>query len=253
MSLDYTPSEMMVCAAAREIKDGERVFVGMRLPLLAYLVALGSHAPTATGVFENGVIRDTPAEAPFVTMGDPPNVQGAVSCGSMAAVMALLQSGRIDVGLIGGAEVDIYGNLNTTLVESGERTTRLPGSGGGADIACLAGRLLILLPHEKRRFKSKLSYLTSPGFGQGPGWRESRGLVGGGPQAIITNLCIFDFDPATLEARVKSLHPGVKLEQVKENTGFDAISSPGAGTTPPPTPEELALVRRYDPEGFWTR
>ena len=253
MSLDYTPSEIMVCAAAREIKDGERIFVGMRLPLLAFLVALGTHAPKAVGIFENGVIRDTPAEAPFVTMGDPPNVQGAVSCGPMSAVMGLLQSGRVEVGLIGGAEVDIFGNLNTTLVESGEQAIRLPGSGGGADIASLAGRLIILLPHEKRRFKPFINYLTSPGFGQGPGWRESQGLIGGGPKAIITNLCIFDFDPLTSKARVKSLHPGVELDLVRERTGFEINSRPDMGITPLPTDEELALIREYDPEGFWTR
>lgn len=253
MSLDYTSSEMMVCAAAREIDEGERVFVGMRLPLLAFLVALGTHAPKATGIFENGVIRNTPPESPFVTMGDPPNVQGAVSCGSMSEVMGLLQSGRVEVGLIGGAEVDIFGNLNTTLVESGEKAIRLPGSGGGADIACLAGRLIILLPHEKRRFKPTLNYLTSPGFGDGPAWRESKGLIGGGPRAIITNLCIFDFDPDTSKARVKTLHPGVGIDQVRERTGFEVDCRQDMGTTPPPTEEELALIRKYDPEGFWTR
>jgi glutaconate CoA-transferase, subunit B len=253
LSLDYTPSEMMVCAAAREIKDGERIFVGMRLPLLAFLVALGTHAPKATGIFENGVIRNTPAEAPFVTMGDPPNIQGAISCGSMSEVMGLLQSGRIQVGLVGGAEVDIYGNLNTTLVESQGKAIRLPGSGGGADIACLAGRLIILLPHEKRRFKPVINYLTSPGFGQGPGWRKSKGLIGGGPRAIITNLCIFDFDPQTSQARVKTLHPGVEIDQVRERTGFEFRLRSDLATTPPPTDEELGLVRRYDPEGFWTR
>jgi len=250
---DYTPSELMVCAAAREIKNGDRVFVGMRLPLLAFLVALGSHAPKAVGLFENGVIRTTPAEAPFITMGDPPNVQGALSCGSMAAVMDLLQSGRVDLGLIGGAEVDPHGNLNTTKVQAGERTIRLPGSGGGADIASLANRLLILMPHERRRFKSELSYLTSPGFGSGKGWREEQGLRGGGPKAIITNLCIFDFDPLTARARLASLHPGVRLEEVRERTGFEVEVSPDLITTPPPNAKELELIRRYDPEGFWTR
>ena len=253
MAFSYTPSEMMVCAAAREIRDGERIFVGMRLPLLAFLVALGTHAPRATGIFENGVIRNTPAEAPYVTMGDPPNVQGSVSCGSMSEVMGLLQSGRIGVGLVGGAEVDIFGNLNTTLVESGEKTIRLPGSGGGADIACLAGRLIILLPHEKRRFKPRINYLTSPGFGTGPGWRESQGLMGGGPETIITNLCIFDFNPETCRARVKTLHPGVDLDKVRDRTGFEIHTRSDLTTTPPPQEKELELIRKYDPEGFWTR
>lgn len=253
MDQAYTPSEMMVCAAAREIRDGERVFVGMRLPLLAYLVALGTHAPGAVGVFENGVVRDTPAEAPFVTMGDPPNVQGSITCGSMAEVMGLLQSGRVEVGLVGGAEVDLYGNLNTTAVEYQDKTIRLPGSGGGADIASLAGRLVILLPHERRRFKPTLHYLTSPGFGEGPGWRESQGLVGGGPKAVITNLCVFDFDPRTCRARVKSLHPGVELDQVQERTGFEVVRRKDLSVTEPPTAQELDLIRRYDPEGFWTR
>jgi glutaconate CoA-transferase subunit B len=251
--MGYTPSELMVCAAAREIKDRERVFVGMRLPLLAFLVALGSHAPRAVGLFENGLVRTSPAEASFITMGDPPNVHGALSCGSTYEVMGLLQSGRVDVGLIGGAEVDAYGNLNTTQVEAEGRIIRLPGSGGGADIASLAGRILILMPHEKRRFKEKIAYLTSPGFGTGPNWRAEQGLLGGGPAAIITNLCIFRFDPATARAYVASLHPGIGLDQVKEATGFEIQPGPKPALTLPPTQEELALIRRYDPEGFWTR
>lgn len=253
MPLDYTPSELMVCAAAREIRDGERVFVGMRLPLLAYLVALGSHAPQAVGLFENGIIRNTPAEAPFITMGDPPNVQGALAAGPMSQAMEMLQSGRVEVGLIGGAEVDIFGNLNTTRVQTEERTIRLPGSGGAADIASMAGRLLIIMPHERRRFKSRISYITSPGFGTGPGWRQEKGLIGGGPAAIITNLCIFEFDRITRQARIRSLHPGVTLGEVIDRTGFEISTDPVSEITPPPTREELELIRRYDPEGFWTR
>ena len=243
----------MVCAAAREIADGERVFVGMRLPLLAFLVALGTHAPRAVGLFENGVVRTSPAEAPFITMGDPPNVCGALMCGPMKETMGLLQSGRVEVGLVGGAEVDAYGNLNTTWVEAKGRRLRLPGSGGGADIASLAGRLLILMPHEKRRFKEKITHLTSPGFGAGPSWRAEQGLAGGGPAVIITNLCLFRFDSRTARAFTASLHPGVSLEMVRESTGFDLPFGPKPRITPTPTSAELALIRRHDPDGFWTR
>ncbi len=248
----YTAKELMVAAAAREIKDGELVFVGMRLPLLAYLVARASHAPRAVGLFENGVIRNTPAEAPFVTMGDPPNVHGAMLCGSMTDTMGLLQAGRVAVGMIGGAEIDAYGNLNTTWVGDKDRPVRLPGSGGAADIASLAGRLVVIMAHEKRRFVERVGYVTSPGHGDGPGWRRRVGLIGGGPAAVVTDLCVLRFNQSTARAEVASLHPGVDLDTVRAKTGFRLEAGPNIPTTEPPTTEELKLIRSYDPQGFWT-
>ena len=242
----------MVIAAAREIRDGERVFVGMRLPLLGFAVAKELHAPNAIGIFESGVVRDWPALEPIFTMSDPPNVAGALFCGGLIEVMSLLQSGRVEMGFIGGAEVDRYGNLNTHWVGDHERRVRLPGSGGAADIATLAGRCVIIMHHERRRFVPRVRYVTSPGYGDGRGWREGRGLAGGGPSRAITSLGIFSFDPDTREMQVESCHSGVTLEDVRGQTDWPLKASPDLTRTAEPSRDELRAVRKHDPDGVWT-
>src|SRR5947209_456959 len=178
----YTLGELMVAAAAREIKDGEIAFVGMRLPLIAFVVAKKTHAPNAIGLFENGVIRSTPPPELIYTMADPPNILNATQCLDMMGVMSLLQSGRVDLGFLGSAEVDRFGNLNSTQVGNpgGEGFVKLPGSGGACDIASLAKRFIVLLEHSKRRLPERVSYITSPGNGDGSGesgaWRVRQGL-----------------------------------------------------------------------------
>src|SRR5207248_815111 len=236
----FTLGELMVAAAAREIKDGEIVFVGMRLPLIAFVVAKRTHAPNAVGLFENGVIRTTPAAELIYTMADPPNILGATQCLDMLGVMSLLQSGRVHLGFLGAAEVDRFGNLNSTMVRAaaGQRPTtndqrlsaddrrpktdsfvRLPGSGGACDIASLAQRFVVLMEHSKRRLPERVSYITSPGFGDGRGWRERVGLPRGGPSAVITTKCVLRFDDSG-EAYLASVHPGISVEDVVENTGW---------------------------------
>jgi len=242
----------MVAAAAREIHDGDRVFVGMRLPLLGFAVAKETHAPGAIGIFENGVIRDWPALESIFTMSDPPNVAGALSCGSLNDVMYLLQCGRVDLGFIGGAEVDRFGNLNTHWVEDNGKLTRLPGSGGAADIATMAKRCIIIMNHERRRFTPKVHYVTSPGFGDGGDWRKEQGLPGGGPIRVITSMGIFSFDAASREMILSSYHPGVSIDEIKRETGWPLCVSPDVDETNPPTQAELAAVRKYDPKGVWT-
>jgi glutaconate CoA-transferase subunit B len=185
----------MVAAAAREIHDGDKVFVGMRLPLLGFAVAKENHAPNAIGIFENGVIRDWPALESIFTMSDPPNVARALACGTLNEVMYLLQSGRVDLGFIGGAEVDRFGNLNTHWVEEDGKRLRLPGSGGAADIAIMAQRCIIIMNHEKRRFRPQVQFVTSPGYGEGGEWRKKNGLSGGGPSRVITSMGIFSSIP----------------------------------------------------------
>ncbi len=250
---DYTRSELMVVAGAREIKDGEIVFVGMRLPLLAFQLAEATHAPNAQGIFENGVLRDRPAAKPLFTMGDAPCIEGAVWATTMLDIMTLLQKGRVDLGFIGGAEIDCFGNLNTSYIGGRERVqVRLPGSGGGSDIASLAQRLVIIMNHERRRFVEKVSYVTSPGYGEGGGWREQTGLKGGGPIAVITTLGILRFDPETKEMFLHSLHPGVSLQEVKEATGWPLKVAADLQETATPALEELRIIRKYDPNGFWT-
>jgi glutaconate CoA-transferase, subunit B len=241
----------MVCAAAREIHDGEIVFVGMRLPLIAFVVAKKTHAPNAIGLFENGVIRSTPAKELIYTMADPPNILGATQCLGMLGVMGLLQSGRVDLGFLGAAEVDRFGNLNSTQVQGPRGTVRLPGSGGACDIASLAHRFVVLLEHRKERLPERVSFLTSPGYGDGGNWRKRVGLPRGGPSAVITTKALLRFG-ADGEAFLASIHPQVELADVLENTGWALRLSGNLNQTPPPSSEELLAIRQYDPQGFWT-
>lgn len=251
--MNYTPQELMVVAAAREIHDGEVVFVGMRLPLLAFCLAKETHAPNAVGLFENGLVRDQPAPGLLYTMSDAPNVAGALWCTRMVNVMGFLARGEVDLGFIGGAEIDRYGNLNTSYIGGPAHVqVKLPGSGGGADIASLARRLVIIMAHEKRRFVPQVSYVTSPGHGEGRGWRERVGLPGGGPAAVITTLGVLTADPDSQELVLRSYHPFTTPDEVQANTGWDLRLSPNLHETLSPTPEELAIIRRYDPQGFWT-
>ena len=249
----YTPQELMVAAAARQIRDGELVFVGMRLPLLAFALAKRMHAPAAVGLFECGLMRDEPAPELLHTMSDPPNIAGALWSTRMINVMALLQQGAVQLGILGGAEVDKFGNVNTSYIGSREHpAVKLPGSGGAADIASLAGRLLILMQHERHRLKERVDYVTSPGHGEGGDWRRRVGLLGGGPVAIVTTLGTFSFDSHTKEAFLASYHPGITPDEVREQTGWRIRISPEVCETPPPTRKELAVIRQYDAHGFWT-
>lgn len=251
-STSYTFNELMVCAAAREIRDRELVFVGMRLPLVAFVVAKCTHAPNAVGLFENGVIRTTPAPELIYTMADPPNLLGATQCLDMLGVMGLLQSGRVDLGFLGAAEVDRFGNLNSTQVRAAhDRFIRLPGSGGACDIASLARRFVVLLEHSRHRLPERVSYITSPGNGEGAGWRRHVGLPRGGPAAVITSRAILRFGEEG-EAYLASVHPGVTVAEVLANSGWKLRVGPSVGQTPEPSAAELQAIREYDTKGFWT-
>lgn len=250
--MNYTRRELMVAAAAREIHDGDKVFVGMRLPLLGFAVAKETHAPNAIGIFENGVIRDWPALESIFTMSDPPNIARALCCGGLNEVMYLLQSGRVDLGFIGGAEIDRFGNLNTHWVEENSKRIRLPGSGGAADIAVMAKRCIIIMNHERRRFVEKVQYVTSPGYGPGADWRQQRGLTGGGPSRVITSMGLFSFDQEIHEMVLDSYHPGVSVAQILNETGWPVKISSAIHETQAPTQDELTAVRKYDPKGVWT-
>jgi glutaconate CoA-transferase subunit B len=247
----YTLGELMVATAAREIHDGEIVFVGMRLPLIAFVVAKKTRAPNAVGLFENGVIRTTPAPELIYTMADPPNILGATQCLDMLGVMGLLQSGRVHLGFLGAAEVDRFGNLNSTEVRGPKGNTRLPGSGGACDIASLAHRFVVLLEHSKQRLPERVSYVTSPGNGDGPGWRKRLGLVRGGPSAVITTKAVLRFGEDG-EAYLASVHPGIEMEDVLTNTGWNLRVGEGVADTIGPSAAELQAIREYDKDGFWT-
>jgi len=254
LAAEYTMQELMVVAGSREIRNDDLVFVGMRLPLLAFQLAKETHAPHALGIFENGILRDGPADDVLYTMGDNPNLEGATWATSMLDIMSLLQNGKVSLGFIGGAEVDRFGNLNTTYVGGKESLqVRLPGSGGGSDIASLSKRLVIIMNHEKRRFLERVSYITSPGHGDGGDWREKNGLRGGGPSAVITTKGILRFDPHTKEMILHSIHPGVTVKEVIENTRWDLKRASTVEIRKPPTRSELRIIRKQDTHGFWTR
>ena len=251
--MSYTLPQLMVTAAAREIDDGEVVFVGMRLPLLGFLLAKSTHAKNAVGVYELGIVRDTLAPEPILTMGDLPNLYRAQWLADTADMMGLLQQGRVDVSFIGGAQVDRFGNLNTSYIGGALNVkTRLPGSGGACDLASLAQRHIIIMTHEKRRFVPQVDYITSPGFGDGDGWRQKVGLPRGGPATVITTMGILKFDPKTKEMMLVSVHPGVTADAVRANTGWSLKVDGELAQTPEPTKEELAMLKQFDPQGYWT-
>ena len=234
---EYNLSQLMIAAAGREIADKEVVFVGMRLPLLGFLLAKSTHAPEAIGVYELGIVRDTVAPEPILTMGDLPNLHRAQWLADTADAMALLQQGAVDVSYIGGIE---------------KIETRLPGSGGACDLACLGKRHIIVMNHEKRRFVPAVDYITSPGFGNGSDWRARMGLPRGGPAAVITTLGVLRFDPDTCEMVLSATHPGVTVEQVCHNTGWPLKVAEDVAVTPEPTRLELDMIRRFDPKAYWS-
>jgi len=275
----YTMGELMVAAAAREIRDREVVFVGMRLPLIAFVVAKKTHAPEAIGLFENGVIRATPSADLIYTMADPPNIYQATQCLDMIGVMSLLQSGRVDLGFLGAAEVDRFGNLNSTEVgarpeargarpeecqsqnqsqrpqpgaAAPHKKIRLPGSGGACDIASVAKRFVVLLDHAKHRLPERVGYVTSPGNGDVGGWRAKVGLPRGGPAAVITTKCVLRFGDDG-DAYLDSVHPGVTVEDVVADMGWKLRLAASVKQTQEPNAAELRAIREYDKEGFWTR
>jgi glutaconate CoA-transferase subunit B len=243
----------MVAQAAREIRDGERVFVGMRLPLIAFVLAKHAHAPNAVGLFELGIVRDEPARELLYTMGDPPNVSGAAWCARTIDLMGLLQRGDVHAGFIGGAEIDRHGNLNTTAIgaDRAHPAVQLPGSGGGADIASLAHRLIVIMAHDKRRLRERVDFITSPGYGDGGTWRARMGLVRGGPSVLITTLGVFRFVDG--EAVLVSYHPTTTVDEIAASTGWTLSVADDVRATEPPSAAELRIIREYDPQGFWTR
>lgn len=254
MTPTLAPRERMVLRAAREIKEGETVFVGTRLPLLAYLVAKATHAPRATALYENGLIREEAARELLFTMGDPPNILGATCASSTLDVMGMMQAGRVDLGLLGAAEVDRFGNLNSTeVIDDDGRTVRLPGSGGAADIMALARRTVVMVPQEKRRLVPSVRFRTSPGRGDGPGFRERVGLPPGGPSAIVTTHALFRFDHALGEAYLAELFPGVSVDHLLVSMGWQPRIAQPVGLIPPFTEQEIGALRRLDTDGFWTR
>lgn len=249
---EFNTLELMAVCGSRQIKNGEVVFVGTGLPMVSALLAKRTHAPRAKIVFESGFI-DSNAKDLALSIADSRlgwRASGAI--GLLETLGLMVQGGHVDVGFVGAAQIDGYGNINTTYIGSFEKpTVRLPGSGGGNDMVSSAKRIVIIMPHEKRKMVNKLDYLTSPGFLNGPGAREKAGLLGGGPSIVVTNLCQMDFDPQTKRIRLATVHPSVTVEQVVENSGFDLIIPKNVPITDFPTIEELNLLRAIDPTGIY--
>ncbi|HUV60891.1 MAG TPA: CoA-transferase, partial [Thermoplasmata archaeon] len=222
---------------------------------LAANLAKRLQAPNLLLVYESGAVGSNPSRMPL-SIGDPCLVSGAKSVCSMYEQFAYyLQGGRIDVGFLGGAQIDKFGNINSTVIGSYKTPkVRLPGSGGACDIASNVKKIIVITPHEKRRFVEKVDFLTSPGFLDGKdGWRKLK-LQGGGPYAVITNLCTFKFDDTTGEMIVAALHEGVTIEQVQENTPWRPVKvADKLESTPPPKKEEIDALRALDPQKIYLR
>ncbi|TXT56079.1 MAG: 3-oxoadipate CoA-transferase subunit B [Candidatus Thorarchaeota archaeon] len=250
--VEYTKIEFLTACASRHVRDGEHVFGGTGLPLLAALLAKETHAPKSNLISEAGFIDARPRNVPL-SVADSRYYYGAsASIGLIETLGFLLQGGRIDVGFLGAAQIDEYGNLNTTYIGSFEKPkVKLPGSGGGNDIASSAKRLIIMMTHDKRKFVKKLDYFTSPGHIDGPGSREKWNLVGGGPEVVITDMCQMDFEPQTLKIRLMSVHPGYSVQDVVDNVMFDLLIPDEVPTTEIPTQEQIDIMQNLDPNGIY--
>jgi glutaconate CoA-transferase subunit B len=246
----YTSTELMICAAAAALEDGRTVAVGTGLPCAAAMLAQKTHAPNLVICFEAGGFAPLLPTMP-ISVGDSTTFHKAVLATSMADVMQFCQRGMIDYTFLSGAQIDPFGNLNSTMIgtDYAKPKVRLPGSGGANDLATLCWRTLIVMKHDAKKFVPKLDFLTTPGYLSGPGAREAAGLPAGtGPHRVISDLAVMDFDPDTKRMRVRSLHPGKTLEQVKAATGFELLVAEGISETPAPTEVQLAVLRtQVDP------
>lgn len=252
--IEYSSSELLTINAARLLRDDDVVFVGVGLPNLACNLARHTHAPSLVMIYEAGVIGAQPARLPL-SIGDPTLVSGALSVCSMYDIFAFyLQRGNIDVGFLGGAQIDRFGNINATVIGDYQHPkVRLPGSGGSMEISAWANRCYILTPHQKRRFPEKVDFRTSAGFLGGRAEREAANLRGGGPQAVVTDLGIMEPDENG-ELTLTALHPGCTVEQAKANTGWDLKVAAQLRLTDPPSEEELRILRlELDPDGIYLK
>ena len=254
---DYTASELLAVMSARLLGDGQVVFAGVGIPLLAATLAQRLHAPGLTILFEGGVI------GAFIEPGKLPPSTNEQRCTrranmvlSSTDVLLLLQRGYVDIGFMGGAQIDQYGNLNSSFIgeprgATGHPVTRLPGTGGGNDIASLT-RMIVAMKHEKRRFVSRVDFVTSPGFLSGEESRRDAGLITGGIYRVVTDLGIFGFDEHSKRMQLHALHPGITADRVQESTGFELLVAPDLPVTDPPTEDELAALRHLDPDRLYT-
>jgi glutaconate CoA-transferase, subunit B len=250
----YTKNEMMIVASARTLAGEGNCFVGVGLPNIVCNLAQRTVAPELQLVYEAGVFGARPARLPL-SIGDPTLVSGSTAVTSMFELFAFyLQAGLIDAAFLGGAQIDRFGNLNTTVIgDYAHPKVRLPGSGGACEIAIHARRVLVIMRQGQRSFVERLHFRTSPGHSGDPARDRARGWFGSGPTSVVTDLGTYGFDEATGEMTLLTLHPEVSIDDVRANTGWDPRISGDLGETPPPTEDELRLIRtQLDPEGVYT-
>jgi glutaconate CoA-transferase subunit B len=249
----YTAMELMICCAARALEDGRTVAVGTGVPCAAAMLAQRTHAPNLVILFEAGGVAPQLPTMP-ISVGDSRTFYRAALATSMADIMETCQRGMIDYTFLGGAQIDPYGNLNSTMIGSDHARPRVrfPGSGGANDLASLCWRTLVVTTQDRRRFVEKLDFLTTPGYLTGPGAREQAGLPPGtGPYRVITDLAVLGYHESTRRMLVLSLHPGIPLEQVQGSTGFELGVAESLGTTRTPSEHELDLLRsEIDPHRY---
>jgi len=241
----YNTMEMMIVAASRFLEDRRTVGVGTGAPCAAAMLAQKLHAPGLVIMFEAGGVAPLLPTMP-ISVGDSRTTYKAVMASGMCEIMETCQRGMVDYTFLGGAQIDMYGNLNSTVIGDWRKPkVRLPGSGGANDFASFCWRILVITPQDARRFVERVSFLTTPGYLDGPGAREKAGLTPGtGPYKVITNMAVLGYDEATKRMRVESVHQGYSFDDVQKNCGFPLLKAPEIGTTPPPTDEELRILRQ---------
>lgn len=250
-----SPGEIMVTRAAKELVDGEVVFVGIGLPNLACNLARRIQAPNLVLIYESGAVGAVPSRLPL-SIGDPCLVTDSISVCSMVEVFNYyLQGGMIDVGFLGGAQVDKFGNINSTVIgEYGRPKVRLPGSGGACEISIHSKKIIIILKQNVKSFPEKIDFITSPGYIDRTNLRSRFDMPGRGPVLVITDLGVYIFSEDTHEMVLSELHPGVSLEKIKENLGWDVRIDNSLKETTPPTEEELKIIREdLDPDRIYLR
>lgn len=240
----YNGTELMICLASRLMPDGATAFIGTGVPMLAAALAQKRHAPSLMPVFEFGGTGAILEKLPLA-VGDMRTYNKGLHASGICDIMEAAQRGFIEYGFLGGAQIDPYGNLNTTVIGDHDKPkVRLPGSGGGNDVGSSCWRTIVIMRQTARGFVPKVDFLTTPGYLSGPGAREAAGLPKGtGPYRVVTNLAIYDFDEQTRRMRLMSLNPGVTVDDVVANTGFEVIIPETVGRNEEPTDEELRILR----------
>jgi len=249
----YSKTELMICVASRLFEDGTTCFIGTGIPMLAAMLASKTTVPNIVPVFEFGGTGAILEELPLA-VGEARTFHKGISALGICDTMETAQRGFIDYGFLGGAQIDPYGNLNsTTIGDHDHPKARLPGSGGANDVGSHCWKTIAIMQHDTRRFMPKVDFITTPGYLAGPGAREAAGLPPGtGPIYVVSTLALMDYEPATCRMRLKAVHPGVTVEEVIANTGFELVMPKKVGVNDAPSAEELRILREeIDREKFY--